>query len=87
MNKIERIEQLLKAWKADEESCREHRSNYDARFVRFKIIGLEAALEILKEPSNTQMHMDSQKPFDHVCEKCGTGIYLDDYDATVCGCQ
>ena len=83
MNKIERIEKLLEKWKAAELKAADNGDYSTANINYFKRRGGEAALAILKEPSNTRIHMGSLKPGEpcshpgccnhitHPCEGCG----------------
>ena len=81
MSKIERIEKLLKKWKAAEKSfwgsnCNEEHIFYGGQKA------FKAALKILKQPPDTQMHMDGlcQCPYekatrcrmDEPCRGCET---------------
>jgi hypothetical protein len=55
MNKIEEIEKLLKKW----EAAKKHKEGFgfenNAYAIGLQIKGLKAALNILKQPSNTRM--------------------------------
>jgi len=66
MNKLKMIENRIKEWKA---ALKENSSGRFIMMAHEEINDLEAALAILKEPSNTQMQMDATEP------KCGTHHY------------
>ncbi|MBC8179972.1 hypothetical protein H8E88_02500 [candidate division KSB1 bacterium] len=61
MNKIEEIEKLLAKWKAiDADDKMNGYSGFGE--VNRGVIALEAALKILKRPSNTQLKIDAGCP-------------------------
>ena len=86
MNKIEQIEKLLTEWKARESQAKEKGwtgREYDASNIVFGII---RALEILKQPSNTQLHEDKEPcaecekekknyPWPPFCKWCGRALH------------
>ncbi len=66
MNKIEQIELYLKSWKAGLDANKTHDDRVKAEG---HIEGCEAAIRILKEPSNTRMHVDTNP-----CKYCVADI-------------
>ncbi len=58
MKKIEQIEKLLSKWKAADELNSFGLNPIQEAEAWGKILGLEEALRILKEPSNTRMQID-----------------------------
>jgi len=86
MNKIEQIEQLVKKWRADSKRAYEDGDLEYEKLSMNRAIALESALAILVKPSNTRMHMDSNKV--HVtyrCRKCYR--YYGDYTLAERCCQ
>ena len=68
MNKIKAIKKLSEAWKAAAARAKDTGAIQRSKEINNWIFGLEAALEILEEPSNTQMQIDA-KP----CDACSDG--------------
>lgn len=81
-SKIKEIEDLLATWEAASKECNDP---YDASYIDLRAEGLEAAIRILKEPSNTQMQTDKKPcPYNHeflkdkgdfYCKHCGEAFY------------
>lgn len=74
MNKIEKLEKLLMLWKAAD-----LKNSYGLNPIQEsenwgKILGLEAALKILKEPSNTQLKSDGLKTYTISCPCTAEGV-------------
>lgn len=66
MNKIKELEQLLDVWKAAMEEHKRIGNLKPAKNIKIRMKGLSTAIAILKEPSNTQMHVDTKAP----CDNC-----------------
>lgn len=65
MTRIEELEQLLNKWKAVFKKT--SRSKVQAyNYAEGSVDGLETAIGIIKDPSNTQMHVDTKAR----CDKC-----------------
>jgi len=76
MKNFKVIEQLLEKWKASRDSAY---ANFDWRVngaYANCVSDLEMALSILKQPSNTQMQIDSAKSQydEYICVRCGETI-------------
>ena len=61
MNTIKRIEQILELWKAAKTGAFKDSNLSLANMYRFKIQGIETALEILQRPPNTQLKLGGLK--------------------------
>lgn len=60
MDKIEECENLLSEWKAEKAKAERMGWLYQKSALDHKISGLISALRIFKQPSNTQMHVDTK---------------------------
>ena len=69
MNKIKKIEQLLKQWEACTPPDEDIHGIISIKKCKGGVIALEQALAILKEPSNTQLKTDAcECPQGSLCE-------------------
>ena len=82
MDKIKRVEQLRKRWKACKPPDENIHGIISIKKCKGGVIALEQALDILKQPSNTTMQIDTKAPCDYCkgwskigranfCERCG----------------
>jgi len=85
MNKIKAIKKLLKAWEAASTRAKDTGRIQQSKEINSWIFGLEAALEIIEGPSNTQMHVDKEPcaecekekknyPWPPFCKWCGRAL-------------
>jgi len=65
MSKIGKIEETLKEWKDKLSECTDDESQ-EGMYIQGWIDCLEMVLRNIKQPSNTQMHMDAFE-----CKNCG----------------
>ena len=71
--KIKELEDLLAGWVASEQKHHGEGLPYLAGIHQGSIDALTEAIEILKEPSNTQIHTDVCK-FENSCQGYGDGV-------------
>lgn len=86
MNKIERVEYQVKLWKATEKKAGQDGDMESAKSCHFVVNGLELALGIIKEPSNTKTHVAKEpcefefihhvrkNQGDSFCKNCGESL-------------
>lgn len=84
MNKIEQIEEYIRTWKASTEAAEFRGDLRFEMYSRGRVDAFKSALEIIKRPSNTRMHVDT-KPIQS-CKECGA-IGHEDYalHCLICG--
>ena len=72
--KIKRIEELLAGWKASKKSWEQTSCPESVLQATWMIKGMELALRVIREPSNTQSQIDATEPCRENCvapsEKC-----------------